>query len=70
MEKRGRGGTSGEVGTGESTSRNSEGDGSAIWGRGQEVNMSDVMDQIQSLLAQYVIRRREVKADLPSYKVA
>ena len=41
-------------------------------GDGQEVNMSDVMDQtqsLQSLLAQYVIRR-EAKVNLPSYKVA
>ena len=38
-------------------------------GDGQEVNMNDMMDQIQSLLAQYVIRR-EMKADIPSYKVA
>ena len=36
---------------------------------GLEVNMNNVMDQIQSLLAQYVIRRK-VKTDLPSYKVA
>ena len=31
--------------------------------------MRDVMDQIQNLLAQYVIRT-DVKADLPFYKVA
>ena len=36
----------------------------AIWGDGLEFNTSNMMDQIQSLLVHYVIRR-DVKADLP-----
>ena len=68
MEKRdgGGGGTSGKGGTGESTSGNSGVMDLQSGEDGLEVNMSDVMDQIQSLPAQYVIRR-EVKADLSSW---
>ena len=47
----------------------SGGDGPAIWERWREVNMSDVMEQIQSLLAQYV-NRSEIKGKFHSCMAA
>ena len=59
------GGTSGKGGTRESVGVTDLQSGKD----GLEINMNDVMDQIQNILAQNVVRR-EVKAYLPSYMVA